>query len=93
MKSEQAKTRAKRVAQECAMKAGYYRRGFTQQAWRETIAAALLISLGLILFLREPIAGLFLFMCGAVAAHGAYRSFQHAFTTYGEYTELPEDHN
>jgi hypothetical protein len=84
---------AKQVAHECAMKAAYYRRGFTQQAWREAIVAALLIPLGLILVLRAPIAGFFLFMCGAVAARAAYTSFQYACTAYGEYKELPEDHN
>jgi HD-like signal output (HDOD) protein len=93
MTSEQAISRAKKVAQECAMKATYYRREFTQQARREIVAAALLIALGLILFLRAPGAGFFLFMCGAVAAHRAYTSFHHACTTYGEYKELPEDHN
>jgi len=86
--SEQAITHAKQVAQECAMKAAYYRRGFTQQAWRETIVAALLVLLGLILLLRVPAAGFFLFMCGAVAARAAYTSFQCAFTAYGEYEEL-----
>jgi len=75
------------------MKAAYYRREFTQRAWRETIMAALLIPLGLILFLPVPAAGFFLFMCGAVAAHAAYSSFQYAGTAYGEYKELPEDHN
>ena len=84
---------AKQVAQECSMKAAYYRREFTQQAWRETLAAALLISVGLILFLQEPAAGFFLFVCGAVAAHAAYTSFHYAWTAYGEYKELPEDHN
>ena len=93
MTSEQRVTQAKQVAQECAMKAAYYRREFTQRAWRETILAALLIPLGLILLVRAPAAGFFLFMCGAVAAYAAYTSFQHAFTTYGEYKELREDHN
>jgi hypothetical protein len=82
----------KQVAQECSMKAAYYRRAFTRQAWRETIVAALLIPVGLILFLRVPAAGFFLFVCGAVAAHAAYRSFQYARTAYGEYNELPGDH-
>jgi hypothetical protein len=86
-------TIAKQVAQECSMKAAYYRREFTQQAWRETIVAALLIPSGLILFVRAPAAGFFLFMCGAVAARAAYTSFQYACTAYGEYKELPEDHN
>jgi hypothetical protein len=93
MTSEQAITRAKQAAQECAMKGAYYRREFTQQAWRETIIAAILIALALIFFLLEPAAGLFLFICGAVAAHSAYFSFQHGCSTYGEYKELPEDHN
>jgi hypothetical protein len=84
---------AKQVAHECSMKAAYYRREFTQQAWRETLIAALLIPLGLILFLRAPAAGFFLFICGALAAHAAYTSFQYARTVYGEYKELPEDHN
>jgi len=93
MTSEQATTQAKQVAQECALKAAYYRRAFTQQAWREIIVAAVLILLGLTLFLRAPAAGFVLFMCGAVAAHAAYTSFQYACTTYGEYKELREDHN
>ena len=90
-RSEKAVTQAKKVAQECAMKASYYRRGFAQQAWREAIAAAVLIPLGLILCLREPTAGCILFICGAVAAHGAYYSFQYACKTYGEYCELPDN--
>jgi hypothetical protein len=73
------------------MKASYYRREFTRHAWRQTIAAALLILLGLILFLRVPAAGFIVFVFGAVAAHGAYRSFQTACSTYGEYNDLPED--
>jgi hypothetical protein len=93
MTTEQARAQAKQVAQDCAMKAAYYRRGFTQQGWRETIAAALLIALGLILLLRVPAAGFFLFVCGAVAAHGAYTSFEYACAAYGEYKELPEEHN
>ena len=93
MTTEQAITQAKQVAQECAMKAAYYKREYTQQVWRETIVAALLILLGLILFLRAPAAGFFLFICGAVAAHTAYTSFQYACTAYGEYKELCEDHN
>jgi len=64
---------AKQVAQESSMKAAYYRREFTQRAWRETIVAALLIPLGLILFLRAPAAGFLLLMCGAVAAHAAHQ--------------------
>jgi hypothetical protein len=91
--SEQAITRAKQVAQECAMKTAYYRRAFTQQARRESIVATLLLGLGLVLFLRAPLAGFFLFLCGAVAAHQAYTSFKHACTTYGEYGELHEDHD
>ena len=75
------------------MKAAYYRRGFAQQAWREGIVAALLIPLGLILFLRAPAAGAFLLICGALAARAAYTSRQYASTVYGEYKELPEDHN
>jgi len=71
MRTEQAIAQAKQAAQESAMKAAYYRRGFTQQARRETIAAALLIPSELILFLPAPIAGFFLFMCGVVAAHAA----------------------
>ena len=93
MTTEQAITQAKQVAQECAMKAAYYRRKFTQRAWRETIVAALLIPLGLILFLPAPAVGFFLFICGAVAAYAAYTSFQYACTAYGEYKELREDHN
>jgi hypothetical protein len=89
--TDQAITQSKRVAQECAMKAAYYRRGFIQQAWRETIVAALLILLGLILFLRDPAAGFLLVVCGGVAGRMAYGSFQHACTTYGEYRELSED--
>jgi hypothetical protein len=88
--TEQAITRAKQVAQECAMKAAYYRCEFTQRAWRETIVAALLIPLGLILFLRAPAAGFFLFICGAVVAYAAYTSFQYARTAYGEYKEVRE---
>ena len=84
---------AKQVAQECAMKAAYYRREFTQRAWRETIIAAVLIPLGLLLLLPVPAAGLFLLICGAVVAHAAYASFQYARTVYGEYTELREDQN
>ena len=75
------------------MKAGYYRREFTQQAWRETIAAGLLIPLALILFLRVPAVGFIVFLFGAVAAHEAYTSFQYARSTYGEYNELREDPN
>ena len=92
MTSEQAIIQAKRVAQECTMKAAYYRRAFTQQAWRETIVAALLIVLGLALFLRSPVVGFVLFLCGAGAARAAYTSFQRACTVYGEYKELREDH-
>ena len=84
---------AKQVAHECSMKAAYYRREFAQQAWREGVVAALLIPLGLILFLRAPGAGSFVFICGALAARAAYTSFQNASTVYGEYKELPEDHN
>jgi hypothetical protein len=91
--TEQAITQAKQVAQECAMKAAYYRCEFTRRAWRETFVAALLILLGLIFFLRAPAAGFFLFVCGAMAAYAAYTSFQYACTAYGEYKELPEDHN
>ena len=76
MRSERVVIKAKQVAQECAMKASYHRREFTRDAWRQTIVAALLIPLGLILFLRVPAAGFILFVCGAVAAHGAYSSFQ-----------------
>jgi hypothetical protein len=93
MTNEQAITQAKQVAQECAMKAPYYRREFTQQAWREAIVAAVLILLGLLLCLREPAAGFILFICGAVAAHAAYSSFQYAYAMYGEYRELCEDDN
>ena len=93
MKSEHAVIRAKQVAQECGMKASYYRREFTQRAWREAFAAALLIPLGLILCLRAPAAGLIIFVLGAVAARGAYLSFQYACSAYGEYNELREDHN
>jgi hypothetical protein len=81
---------AKQVAQECAMKAVYYRREFTQRAWRETILAALLIPLGLILLLPAPVAGFLFFTCGAVFAHEAYTSFQYARTVYGAYTALRE---
>ena len=91
--SEHAVIRAKQVAQECGMKASYYRREFTQRAWREAFAAALLIPLGLILCLRAPAAGLIIFVLGAVAARGAYLSFQYACSAYGEYNELREDHN
>jgi hypothetical protein len=73
------------------MKAAYYRREFTQQAWRETIVAAVLIPLGLILLLRAPAVGFLLFVCGAVAGRAAYTTFQYAYTAYGEYKELPED--
>lgn len=75
------------------MKASYYRREFARHAWRQTIAAALLISLGLLLLLRAPVAGVILFVCGALAAHGAYNSFQCAYSTYGEYNDVPEDRN
>jgi hypothetical protein len=75
---------AKQVAQECAMKAAYYRREFTQRAWRETILAALLIPLGLILLLPAPATGFLFFICGAVVAHEAYTSFQYARTVYGK---------
>ena len=93
MTSEPVVVKAKRVAQECAMKASYYRREFTRHAWRQTIAAALLIPLGLILLLRAPIAGSIIFLGGAVAAHGAYNSFRYACSVYGEYNDLPEDRN
>lgn len=75
------------------MKASYYRREFTHHAWRQTIAAALLIPLGLILILRAPVAGFIVFACGAVAARGAYSSFQYSSSAYGEYNDLPEDRN
>ena len=91
--SECALIRAKQAAQECAMKATYYRREFTQQAWSQGVAATLLIPLGLILFLRAPAVGFIVFVCGTVAAHGAYSSFQYASFAYGEYNELREDHN
>ena len=93
MTIEQETIKAKQVAQECEMKAAYYRHGFTKQAWREAIIAALSILLGLILLQRAPEAGFFLFICGAVAAHQAYSSFQYARTVYGEYKELSGAHN
>jgi hypothetical protein len=93
MTNECAVIRAKQAAQECAMKATYYRREFTQQAWSQGVAAALLIPLGLILFLRAPAVGFIVFVCGTVAAHGAYSSFRYASLAYGEYNELREDHN
>jgi phosphatidylglycerophosphate synthase len=73
------------------MKAAYYRREFTQQAWRETIVAAVLIPLGLILLLQAPAVGFLLFVGGVVAGRAAYTTFQYAHTAYGEYKELPED--
>jgi hypothetical protein len=91
MTSEHVVIRAKRVAQECAMKASYYRCEFIRHAWRQTIAAALLIPLGLILLLRVPAAGFIVFVFGAVAARGAYSSFQYAGSAYGEYDDLPRD--
>jgi hypothetical protein len=95
MTSEQTQTvnQAKRAAQECVMKATYYRREFARRARREGIVAALLILLGLILCLRAPGAGFILFLCGAVAAHCAYRSFQYASSAYGDYNEFGDDHN
>lgn len=93
MKSEAVVIKAKRVAQECAMKASYYRREFTRHGWRQTIAAAVLIPLGLVLLLGAPIAGFVILVCGAVAAHGAYNSFQTACSAYGEYDDRPKDRN
>jgi len=93
MTSEPVVIKAKRVAQECAMKASYYRREFSRHAWRQTVAAALLIPLGLILLLRAPIAGFIILVCGVFAAHGAYNSFQYACSAYGEYNDVPEDRN
>jgi hypothetical protein len=91
--SEPVIARAKQVAQECTMQAAYFRWAFAHQARRETLVAALLIPLGLILFLvRMPAAGFFLFICGVVAGREAYTDFRYAYKAYGEYKEMPEDH-
>lgn len=90
--SEQAIARAKQVAQECTMQAAYFRWSFAHQARRETIVAALLISLALILFLlRMPAAGFFLLICGVVAGREAYTDFRYACAAYGEYNAPRED--
>jgi hypothetical protein len=92
MARKQATARAKQVAQQCTMQAGYFRWAFAHQARREMIVAAVLIPLALILFLlRMPAAGFILFIGGVVAGREAYADFRYACIAYGEYNEPPEE--
>lgn len=91
MKNENAILRSKQVAQECAMKAGYYRKEFNIAGWKNLLAALGFGFLGLImLFVFLPV-GMIILAFAGLAAYDSYKSFEMALEAYGEYHGLRDE--